>query len=200
MGASIYFSIFLASAINAAIPGPCVAMTIGTSARYGLAAGFAVSAGVIVADAILGAVALATLAGLMHMSDAAYAFMKWFGVVVLSFIGLRILLGSRSSFDTSSTLKRSNDHLIPGILVGLSSPYNLVFLLALLPGFIPGEDLTWANGMLLISMVMFGALISQIGATLIGFMSGTVFQKKARQIESAGAFCMLGFAAMAAFV
>ena len=69
-------AIALASAVNSAMPGPCVAMTIGRSAREGLRAGFAVSLGVIVANSVLAVVALLVMVGSLNVSDTTYTVMK----------------------------------------------------------------------------------------------------------------------------
>ena len=59
----------LANAINSAMPGSCVALTIGRSARDGLNAGLSVTLGVIFVKLVLVCVALGVMQGMVAVNQ-----------------------------------------------------------------------------------------------------------------------------------
>ncbi len=191
-------AIVLASAINAAMPGPCIALTIGRSARDGAPAGMLVTTGVVAANLVLTSVALSVMLGVLAISQSAFIAMKWIGVTALIVLALRIL-ADRGGREPGSSVMDAHwlGDLGAGLTVGLSSPFNLIFLLALLPQLAPAQAHD-ANGMVLIIVaVLTGATLSQCGAVLIGAASGGVTRGAGGLIECLGALSMIGFAAVA---
>lgn len=81
-------------------------------------------------------------------------------------------------------------------MVGLSSPYNLVFLLALLPQFVPTE-IGLTTVVAVVAAVLAGATVAQLGAVAVGLCSRGMFGGGARWLDRAGAICLIGFAATA---
>ena len=136
MGFAALAALFLASAINAGLPGPCVMLTAGRTAGSGWRAGAAVSLGVLVADALLVAVALVALVGAVKLSPSALVTMKWAGVIALVVLAVRSL---RPAGPAAPAARLSPRDWAAGFAVGLSSPYNLVFFLALLPQVLPAR-------------------------------------------------------------
>jgi threonine/homoserine/homoserine lactone efflux protein len=156
-----------ASALNSAMPGPCVALTVGRSARDGLRAGLSVTLGVLAANVALAALALKML--LSRPPD-----------------------GNHSAATVGSPLP----DLAAGTMVGLSSPFNLIFLLALLPQLVPSYALDMLGIGLVVGTVVVGAAISQLGASFLGAASGGLLNS-GRRIECAGSLSMMGFAILA---
>jgi threonine/homoserine/homoserine lactone efflux protein len=83
-----------------------------------------------------------------------------------------------------------------GLMVGLSSPYYLVFLLALLPQFIPAE-MGIATVITVVAIVLSGAAVGQLGAVIVGLCSRSALGGGARWLDRAGAVCLIGFAVAA---
>lgn len=192
------FALVLASAINSAIPGPCIAMTIGRSARGGLGAGGLVAIGVVGANLVLCSVALSILLGLFVLSPSFYVVMKWVGIFTLVILAARMFLNAcdRELAPKNWTGGRFRN-LTEGLVVGLSSPFNLIFLLALLPQLVSAEHLTALGSVFVTLAVLLGAAVSLTGAVLIGAISGGMFRKFGRQLERLGALSMIGFALLA---
>lgn len=190
-------AIAVASALNSAMPGPCVAMTIGRSARDGFPAGMLVSTGVVMANLILCAAALAVMHGLIALSPTTYVFMKWAGIAALVVLALRMLLykANAPTWEAVSDRRQFGD-LSLGLLVGLSSPFNLIFLLALLPQLVPATDQSAATMIAVTLAVLVGAAVSLCGAVFIG-LSASMVRGASHHIERVCALSMIAFAGLA---
>ena len=192
-------TITVASAINTAMPGPCVALTVGRSARDGLAAGLAVSLGVILANLLLAALALSIMLGIVALSETAFLAMKWAGAGALILLALHMLFPSRKGTASQHVSAHGQFYdLVAGLTVGLSSPFNLLFLLALLPQMVPTSafDVFGIGIGLTIAAILVGAAISLCGVTLLGILSNSTIERAGRPIECFGALAMIGFAAV----
>ena len=82
-------ALFLASTVNAALPGPCVLMTATRSAGSGWRAGAAVTLGVLTADTLLILGATAMMLGMLTLSASALGAMKWAGIAALVALAVR---------------------------------------------------------------------------------------------------------------
>lgn len=197
-------AVTLASVVNSAMPGPCVVLTLGRSARSGAMAGLLVTTGLAVANLLLCVVALAITQGLMILSPTALVWMKWIGVLALATTAAYMMrararpANAPTALRTGSTLAASASDVTAGLLVGLSSPFNLIFYLSLLPQFLPAHSLTAASALLISTAVLTGAVISYSGATMLGALSGGLKPQAGRWIECLGATCLVGFAVLAA--
>ena len=127
-------ALFVASTVNAALPGPCVLMTATRSAGSGWRAGAAVTLGVLTADT-------AADPG-RNRDDGRHADAFGGGARRDEMGGDRRARGAggaqpqaaRQGFPVRELSARDG---AAGLAVGLSSPYNLVFYLALLPQSFP---------------------------------------------------------------
>ena len=128
--------LFAASFVNAIVPGPVVVLTFGRAARSGLRAGTTVSLGVLLADLLLVALALGVALGAFALSASGFAAMKWLGIAVLFALALYCLRTADRPAAAAPPMRRRDG--VAGLMVGLTSPYNLVFYLALLPQVMPG--------------------------------------------------------------
>lgn len=192
------FAILSASAVNSIMPGPCLAVTIGRSAAAGVTTGFVVVLGILAANVILAAAALLVIQGVLAMSAVAFETMRWGGIAILLALALKMLCNRPP--DTGVARARSlpcMGDLATGLCVGLSSPYNLVFLLALLPQAISQIALDGASTLLIITAVAAGAMLSYGGAVLVGHVSGAALEHRSGLIERVAAIAMVGFAVLA---
>lgn len=173
-------------------------MTIGRSARDGLLAGVLVSIGVVMANLILCGAALSVMKGMLALSPSAYVAMKWVGIAALVALAIPMLRNQNNDQAEHNLSYGSGlGDLSAGVLVGLSSPFNLVFLLALLPQLVPASDQSVASMVLVTLAVLVGAALSLGGAVLIGVISAGMMRGAGHHIERIGALSMIGFAALA---
>lgn len=188
-------AIFIASAINSAMPGPCLALKLACSARSGLLAGMVASFGTILASIGLTIVALLVMLGTLNVEETAFQAMSWVSASLLIFLAIRILTSRRAvaslSVEDSSHPRRD---FSAGLCVGLCSPFNLVFLLVLLPQLIPDAAVGYGNAAIAIVAVALGAAVSSVAVVLIGVASVSSHAHLVRPLECVSAIAMIVFA------
>jgi threonine/homoserine/homoserine lactone efflux protein len=108
----------------------------------------------------------------------------------------RMLLSKPANDGSATCAPHSLSEIGAGLMVGLSSPFNLVFLLALLPQFVPAE-ISIATAMAVVAAVLSGATAAQLGAVTLGLCSRGMLGGGARWLDRAGAVCLIGFAGTA---
>lgn len=197
MDPATFAAIAFASAINSAMPGPCVAMNIARSARNGLSAGFAVTLGAILAKIGLTVVALLVIVGSLNDHPSLYAAMNVGGALILSVLAFRILFATRQARENRDALaRRLHVDVAAGLSLGLFSPFNLVFLLVLLPQLTEGTRSETVTAAGIVTAVALGAAISSMAISVLG--AGVVGKRShlVRPLECAGALAMIGFAAL----
>jgi threonine/homoserine/homoserine lactone efflux protein len=136
MNPTLFTVLFCATAINAALPGPCTILTASRSAVAGQASGVRITLGVLSANLVLVTITLVVMHGALTISDQAFGAMKWGGIAMLFAMAARMLLSKSANDGPATCASHSLSEIGAGLMVGLSSPYNLVFLLALLPQFV----------------------------------------------------------------
>jgi threonine/homoserine/homoserine lactone efflux protein len=190
-----FLAVVSAVAINTAIPGPAIIHVFSRGAASGFGAGARVAAGMAGGSVALALVAYTIMVGVLSISEEAFGFLKWGGAVVLALLGLHLLrtAGRADAKSISSVRCRGADFLC-GLLLAASSPPNLIFMLALLPQFLP-EDLKAVNLGSVVAAVIIGTLIPTKATALIG--ARTCQMVSACWIERLGAASMLGFAGIA---
>jgi threonine/homoserine/homoserine lactone efflux protein len=196
MDPATFTVLFSMTAINAALPGPCTILTASRSAVAGQAAGSRITLGVLSANLVLVTITLAVMHGVLTVSDQAFGAMKWGGIAVLLAMAVRMLLSNSAKGGSATCAPHSLSDIGAGLMVGLSSPFNLVFLLALLPQFVPAE-MGIAAAMAVVAAVLSGATVAQLGAVTLGLCSRGVLGGGARWFDRAGAVCLIGFAGTA---
>ena len=195
-----WIALFAAASVNAAMPGPCMALTVSRSARGGLRSGLAVSLGVVLACLVLLLIAIGVMAGMVMISPQAYSLMRLAGCAVLLAMAAAMIFGGGAGRVPGP---RQSDRgaagcIAGGAIVGLSSPYNLIFLLALLPQYIPADSLTVPAAAGIAAAVLAGTLAVQSGVALLACCSrGIGSGRSARLIELACAGCLVFFAGAA---
>jgi threonine/homoserine/homoserine lactone efflux protein len=188
-----------ASAVNAAMPGPCNLLTLSRSAAAGCAAGAAVTAGAIAATLILVSVSMMAALGALFISPTALEVLRWGGIFVLLWLAWRLLRPDTvvSPVRTRRSASPFGD-VASGLLVGLSSPFNLVFFIALMPQFLPETGLGAYTATASIGAVLAGTVLSMSGVIAIGASAKEAFDARPAWIERGAGVAMILFAGMAA--
>ena len=188
-------ALLVAALINALLPGPCALLIVGRTLRAGLAGGATVAAGAFLADVILILGALGLVAGAIALSPVLLAVMKWVGVAVLVAMAIRAL--PRRGPAREAARARAGD-VLAGFAVGLASPYNLIFYLALVPHAFAAGPNTTAGVMVAALAVLVGVALGQ-GALVLGArLCGGGRRVGWRGVDYASSLALLGFAALAA--
>jgi homoserine/homoserine lactone efflux protein len=193
-----FFALFAIAALNAAIPGPCMILTFSRSAGGGLRSGARVSGGILLGELMLAGITFLMMLGLFTVTHEVFAAMKWAGAALLLVLAASLLQARRPA-----CAGRPEGHgadvgdVVSGMLLALSSPFNLVFMLALVPQFIPSGGLDAATMLRIVTAFLSGQLVAQVGATLLGAGSLRLACVRVRWIEYACAAALIGFAGAA---
>jgi threonine/homoserine/homoserine lactone efflux protein len=189
-------ALYLATFVNAAMPGPCAILAASRTARGGVKPGLMVSAGVVAGIAVLTGLAFGVMAGAVSVSDGALVVMKWAGAAALLLLALRSLRATPSGAPRERRPSLNSD-FGAGAVVALFSPFVLVFLVALLPQFVAPGASGFGPALLAAAVFIVGAAVAQAGAVLFGACSLGWGSAGFRWIERASAVLLLGFAGAA---
>ena len=190
-------TLYVATFINAAMPGPCAVLAASRTARHGIRSGLLVSVGVVVSDVVFTGLALAAMLGALTLSATVLVAMKWAGVLALLLFATRTLRPAPAlSGSSHSTISTSSD-LCTGSIAVLSSPFTLVFLLALLPQFMSANGSIFGPALIAAGVFVAGAATAQLAAVLFGACALQLGSTRGRWVEHAGAVLLLGFAGAA---
>lgn len=183
--------LFAASFVNAAAPGPCMLLTFGRTVRAGPGAGVAVSLGVLSADLVLVATAFGVAAGMVALTPGGLGAMKWIGVALLCGLAAYCLRVAPAGPGLPGRDGAA------GFTVGLTSPYNLVFYLALLPQVMPTEP-TAASTLAMAVTTLSAIALAQAGAVALAVGWGAAAGRPGRWVDYASAAMMMAVAVTAA--
>jgi len=198
MDLTTFFAIALASGIKSALPGPCVALTMSRAARSGIFAGLNVTSGVVLANLILASLALMMMMGALVVASETYEIIRWFGAGALVWLAYNMLRSdNNSSPKTAAAPGAFFKDAFAGLVLGLSSPYNLIFLIGILPQFIGPDDLSARGYVWVLAALLAGVQISQFGVTCVGVTLSKVSVRSGHLIEKLGALAMISFAVFA---
>lgn len=193
--APLHITIFVA----AAMPGPCVVLTLARTSAAGASAGLRVTGGVMAGAAVVTLVAFAAMLGAISIADAALTLMKWLGVAVLLALAAHTLLG---------TLRPGAAPLPPGpgrrdgwagAAVVICSPSVLIFLIAMLPQFLTGGSSDLGPALRAALVFLAGVASAQVAAVALGYCSIRLGMGPRRWADRASGLLLVAFAGMAAF-
>ncbi|WP_263261834.1 homoserine/homoserine lactone efflux protein [Pseudomonas sp. RIT-PI-S] len=133
-----WLAFLAASWVISLSPGAGAIASMSSGLRYGFARGYWNAAGLQVGLALQIAVVAAGVGAILAASATAFTLIKWFGVFYLLYLAVRqwraapMQLQEQAQPQTGSRLGL----VVRGLLVNLSNPKALVFMLAVLPQFI----------------------------------------------------------------
>lgn len=115
-------------------------LVIANSARHGLRRSLLTVAGDLTANAVQMTGAAFGLAALIASSATAFVWIKWFGVVYLAWIGLRLIVSRTEAGHAPAPASGDGLRLFrQGFVTSMANPFAVVFFGALFPQFIdPG--------------------------------------------------------------
>lgn len=134
----------------AAMPGASAVLVVTRSATLGLANGFAVIAGIVLADAVLILLAIAGLSLVANTLGGLFVLVKYLGAAYLLWLGYRLLTAARAdqvALDEPPRKRSLAASLLAGLLLTLGDIKAIVFYMSLLPAFVDlasirGEDIS----------------------------------------------------------
>lgn len=206
MTSETWFLLLAATAVNAVVPGPGMLLTVGLSAARGFAAGVRVTLGFLLGQLVTLGLAWSVMAGVMALSDQGLTMLRHAGVAVLLGLALLLLFGTPIDRVAAPGLaagragRRWLGDLGGGLLTALTSPVHLVFMLALLPQFVPLATVSRPELALVTAALMAVTTVPMLAAAGLGAGTGRLGFGWARHVQRGSAVALMGFAAMAATV
>ena len=149
------------------LPGPNVALIVGTSVDRGLRAGLEVVTGTTAAMAVQLVAVGVGLATLMASASHLFGVLRWIGVAYLFGLGVLALLSRPEPLRPRSRLEATGRAALRGFAVSSTNPKTLLFYGALLPQFIdPTRDLQAQTALLSVTALVVAGLIDSVWALL----------------------------------
>lgn len=183
MPLNTWLAYFLAVIVICISPGPGAVASMSSGAAFGFRRGYWNVVGLqlgIILSMIIVAVGLGAA---FAASPAAYEIVRWFGVIYLVYIGIKLWIPSKAAHEDGSdtigsklpTTRRGL--VLRGFLINCSNPKGLVFLLAVLPQFLT-RDLPQAPQYAVMTVTLVAvdstvmAMYTLLGARLLGLLQG----------------------------
>lgn len=141
MDNTIWMTFFLSSLLLAISPGAGAINSMSTTIKYGLQKSLIANIGLQIGNIINIALVGAGIGTLLAQSEVLFSILKWIGALYLIYLGVRKLKES----PRASTMDRKNQNIsskaliIQSIIVNVTNPKSIVFLVALLPQFISAD-------------------------------------------------------------
>jgi threonine/homoserine/homoserine lactone efflux protein len=179
-------------------PGAGLAMILSRTLGSGLAAGFAVTAGLVMGDFIFMGIAAAGMSAIAQMLGPMFQVLKYLGAAYLIWLGYKALTAEAKPIELSA--QRSGSRSIPlwrevmmGLLVTLGNPKPILFYSALMPTLMNISSISLKDYALL------GCIVILISTLVYGAYM-LVIEKARRMLLSARANKRLNQATGAMFI
>jgi homoserine/homoserine lactone efflux protein len=156
------FLLYLAAwTLVALSPGPAVMFAMSQAARHGMHGAAAGTTGILLGHVVCFMLVAFGLAALLASVSGAMTAIRIVGAIYLMYLGARMILSKpREVADLPAAGRKANGGIaLQGLLVQLTNPKNLLFVLALLPQFIaPNRPLLPQLGIMLAVTVVIDAI------------------------------------------
>ena len=167
MDAILVLGLAGAAAANSAAPGPCILVTCSHAATHGLRSGFGVSLGIALSLLILLASAWAMILGMLSISGETWQVLRIAGLAMLVALAISMLANQPGTEASAPVIRRRwQPDWAVGLVAGLSSPWNLMFIFALLPQFVDIGSLDAASIAIATAAVLLGGMLPFVLACL----------------------------------
>jgi leucine efflux protein len=195
LGITDYGAFCAAILLFLALPGPGTFALLTSTAKGGLRAGAAATAGVIVGDQVLMWLAVAGVAALLSAHPPAFKLVQYAGAAYLAWIGLKLIFAKPGS--ASPVHIEARQYGKQAFLITLLNPKAIVFYMAFFPLFI---DPAQHRGMttFLAMAVTIAVITAAYGLLLCAFAQAVsarvrAHRRLARSLERLAGVFLVGF-------
>ncbi len=203
MELEIWLTYVAASLILTATPGPSIFLGMVHSLNYGVKNTLYTALGDISANFIQMMLVAIGLGAIVAASETAFQTIKWFGVITLCYLGLKMLLakeanGLEKTVTADTTLSPKKLYL-QGFMVAASNPKAIVFFTAFFPQFIDPERSLFTQMAIMCptmaTLDFFWVMLYSLSAKRMA----STFRQKAGAINKSGGAVLVGAALFMAF-
>ena len=195
-----YLGFVLASVLLILVPGPNVALLVGTSLRHGRGAGLVTLGGSLCAMVIQLIVTILGLAAAITAAAHILAALRWAGVAYLLVLGVRTLFAPADVLVPMSAPVDLRRAARRGFLVSLTNPKTLLFYGAFLPQFVDRSGDATRQLLLLATTFLVIAAGLDTGWVLLAHRARGLLALRPRWRNRISGTCLMGAAAGLALV
>lgn len=195
-----WIAFVLASMVLTMTPGPSILLGVVHSVNYGVKKTMYTALGDITANCIQMILVAVGLGVVIASSDMAFQAIKWFGVITLVYMGLKMVLAKPASVEVTQQVTSSRGRLfINGFIVAAGNPKAIVFFTAFFPQFIdPSQPLLQQMLIMCPTMALLDftwvMIYAMTAKRFLGFM-----QTRPRLLNRVGGSSLLGASCFLAF-
>ncbi|MGF1793106.1 LysE family translocator [Photobacterium profundum] len=195
-----WIAFVLASMVLTMTPGPSILLGVVHSVNYGVKKTMYTALGDITANCIQMILVAVGLGVVIASSDMAFQAIKWFGVITLVYMGLKMVLAKPASVEVMQQVTSSRGRLfINGFIVAAGNPKAIVFFTAFFPQFIdPSQPLLQQMLIMCPTMALLDftwvMIYAMTAKRFLGFM-----QTRPRLLNRVGGSSLLGASCFLAF-
>ena len=197
MDTAMLTTLYVATFLSGLMPGPCTVLAAARTASGGVRSGLLASAGVLVGIGVLTGLAFGALVGVLTISDRALSALKWAGVATLVLLAAWTLRPPVPASPCGPRAARGG--LCAGLGIAVSSPFVLMFQLALLPQFVAAGGGGFGYAAMAAGAFAAAAAISMAGGILLSAVAVRHAAVRGRWVSGASAGLLIAFAGAAAF-
>lgn len=175
MDALAIVTLIMVAAFLALVPGPMAIFLSAQAALHGRVHGTLVAVGLCLGLGCYALLATFLIGTILHVNPDWLAWLKLFGSMYLVYYAITLWYAENSTLTTSRTLDSEAKALPGGMMLALSNPQRLLFLMAFLPLFIQIGREYWSLGsqMLVVSMVYVGVFFfAFLGLVIMAYVFG----------------------------
>lgn len=195
-----WIAFVLASMVLTMTPGPSILLGVVHSVNYGVKKTMYTALGDITANCIQMILVAVGLGVVIASSDMAFQAIKWFGVITLVYMGLKMVLTKPASVEVTQQVTSSRGRLfINGFIVAAGNPKAIVFFTAFFPQFIePSQPLLQQMLIMCPTMALLDftwvMIYAMTAKRFLGFM-----RSRPRLLNRVGGSSLLGASCFLAF-
>jgi len=168
MTLSTWLTFFVASWLISLSPGAGAISCLSAGMRYGFRRSIPNIFGLQVGATLLVAIVAAGLGAVLATSVVAFTAIKWFGVAYLLWLGIAQWRAEAKPLQLDDARAMSGVQMFTrAVLINLSNPKGIVFMLAVLPQFIDPHAAQWPQYALCAATIFFTDAIVMSGYTLL---------------------------------
>ena len=168
MTLSTWLTFFVASWLISLSPGAGAISCMSSGMRYGFRRSIPNIFGLQVGATLLIVIVAAGVGAILATSVVAFTAIKWFGVAYLLWLGIAQWRAEARPLRLDDAVARSSSQMfVRAVLINLSNPKGIVFMLAVLPQFIDPHVAQWPQYAICAATIFFTDAVVMGGYTLL---------------------------------
>ncbi len=134
----VYFTFIASAFVLIIVPGPTNMVIVSSSMKHGFKSSIWTVAGAALSHTLFLSITCLGLAAVLLASAQIFEIIRWFGVLYLIWLGIKLLISKDTQFHTGNKPVKTSAHslFLQGLTVNTTNPKALIFYSAFFPPFI----------------------------------------------------------------